>query len=523
MSFETEAQTYVYSYVDPCTGVLKEMDVPEDGVTVNYYGEIQNFQQIDFTNGNFNNWANNVYNNFGSSNPCGSTLGVSTTLNIAQTTTINTLNLLTSISALSDLRGGLVDVTSGIKSTDKIEKEEKEEKENSDNKSSDKINNSSNTNKSNNTSDNNNSNTSNNPNSSNSSNKISNNTNTSNSNSSNNTNTSNSNNSNSNNTNNSNTNTSNSNSNNTNNSNTNTNNNSSNNNSNNTNNSNTNTNNNSSNNSSNNTNNPSSSSNGSNSSNNNSNTNTNKNETDNKSSLEVNTDDKKTDIINGSVTSIKKSSEGSGNAPSVVLSSDFAGFNFVDNETSFGGKGTAGFTSMRWDGLRTGGVMVDYNSMVGLNINGFMGFINEKRINIISLSLTTSFVGRGSLYGTLSYGQMREFKKVKYLKVIYMATASFGNVYKEGFVGTALIAGGMYDIKVGKRLDLKITGLYIYSPYVSYYDDIVLKSPHVIMPLLGTNFSITKKFKISTNFGGTYSLGENVMNYTIMFGTRIGI
>jgi hypothetical protein len=168
--------------------------------------------------------------------------------------------------------------------------------------------------------------------------------------------------------------------------------------------------------------------------------------------------------------------------------------------------------------------MLDYTSIVGgPNISAFYGIIGKKRIDLISLSGTASFIGRGSLYATAAVGQMWSFEKVKNLKAIYMLTASFGNVFGEGFIGTATIAGGMYDWKVSKRIDVKLTALYIYAPYVSYYNDIVLNSPHVILPLVGTNVGITKKFKLNVNFGGTYALNQNVMNYTVMFGTRMAL
>jgi hypothetical protein len=104
-----------------------------------------------------------------------------------------------------------------------------------------------------------------------------------------------------------------------------------------------------------------------------------------------------------------------------------------------------------------------------------------------------------------------------------MLTGSAGEVYREKFIGTAAIGGMMYDWKVGKRIDIKFTNLFIYAPFVSYYDDVVLKSPYVIMPLIGTNLGITKKFKLNMNFGTTYAINENVMNFTFMLGTRIGL
>jgi hypothetical protein len=78
-----------------------------------------------------------------------------------------------------------------------------------------------------------------------------------------------------------------------------------------------------------------------------------------------------------------------------------------------------------------------------------------------------------------------------------------------------------YDLKVGKRLDIKFTDLMVYSPYVSYYNDIVMKSPYVMIPSIGVNIGITKKFKFNINAGGAWSLGNSTLNYTVTCGTRL--
>ena len=41
ITLQLNAQNYVYSYTDPCTGVLKSITVPINGsITVSYYGEV---------------------------------------------------------------------------------------------------------------------------------------------------------------------------------------------------------------------------------------------------------------------------------------------------------------------------------------------------------------------------------------------------------------------------------------------------------------------------------------------------
>jgi hypothetical protein len=241
-----------------------------------------------------------------------------------------------------------------------------------------------------------------------------------------------------------------------------------------------------------------------------------------------------TNITAGSTQTVKGSTSGSTNkgaasnknskAPSVVASSDFVGFNFRESETEYGAKFTGGYTSVKWDGSTSHGVLVDYTSALkGPNITGFHAWIKKGVITLASGTLTLGFDGRGSVYGTLSGGQMRGFKRkyLKPLKVVYMATVSYGHVFKSQFIGTAVIAGGMYDIKLGKRIDIKLMALGVYSPYVSYYNDLLLKSPFVALPSIGVNLGITKKFKFNINGGGSWALGQSTLNYTVTCGTRL--
>ena len=153
---------------------------------------------------------------------------------------------------------------------------------------------------------------------------------------------------------------------------------------------------------------------------------------------------------------------------------------------------------MRWDGKRSSGCLVDYTSALrGPNITGFYAFIRPKSIVLGSGTLTIGFEGNKSLYGTLAVGQMFTFKKPKTLKLLYMATVSYGQVYRESFLGTAVIGGATYDFKI------------------------VLKSPYVMLPSIGTNIKITKKFKFNINAGGAWDLKTSALNYTITCGTRL--
>ena len=454
------AQSFTYSYTDPCTGIRKNIAVASSGVTVSYYGQITTFTPSDFYSGAFEAWTNNVYNSFGGINPCASVVGMPTATSVAQSTAINFVGQVNSLSALADLSSNLgavgsTDILGGATGSVSNSSIGSDSKGNS-----------------NNTNDGNNSNSS---------------TTTSNDNTSNSSNSNGKDQSNEGQENSSKT---------------------------------------------------DEGTNGSNKSEGSttgdgSDVGSNNNETGTGSSSEGGG---KTNILGGSVNSVGGSSGGSsnggskgasstaknGNRPSILASSDFVGFNFKNADVSFGGKVTGGYTAMRWDGKRANGITADYTSALrGPNITGFYANITKKRIDLISGTFTIGFDRQMSAYGTIALGQMWNLGKKKKAKAVYMVTGSWGRVYGSSFIGTAVITGGMYDLNVGKRTSIKLMGLYVYAPYVSYYNDILLKSPHVVLPIVGTNVSVTKKFKININGGGAWAIGESTLNYTIMMGTRL--
>ena len=247
-----------------------------------------------------------------------------------------------------------------------------------------------------------------------------------------------------------------------------------------------------------------------------------------KSETTTASEDKKTDVLSGSNNAVRSTpTNGTGNSknglrPMIVAGSDLAGFNFKDGDIAFGGKVNGNYTSVRYDQRRSHGIIFDYTTAIkGPNITGFYAWMKPKRITLLSNTLTVGFEGKGSIYNSVAFGQMRDIGKSKKLKLVYMASASVGTVYEEAFLGTALIAGGMYDWRVSKKFDIKLMALGVYAPYVSYYNDILLQSPYVILPSIGTNIKVTKNFRFNVNWGGAWAINQSVLNYTITIGTRL--
>ncbi len=539
--FNLNAQTYNYSYTDPCTGNVKNIIVPINGsVTVGYYGFVENFTQQQFIDGTFETWANQVFSQYQGS-PCAEIVGLGGQINMAQDVALNTIGIINSLSSLMDLSNGATDFLSGSltaasNSSNTNGKKGNKKNGNSSQSGSGNSNNSTTTN-TNNSTTNNNQNQNNGTSNTTEGSQTTSGTNETSSNNGGNgttnqnggtqnptpaggTTTEGGSNENGNSQavesiNNQNTNTNENNSNTTVGSNTGES-------------SGNGTNGNGEGNNQTNqevTNNGSSTNSNGNGSNNGGNSGVGNNSGNPPNGEETTTQTEEqgggqTNITQGATKTINQNREGG--KPTVIASSDFVGFNFQNSEVKTGLKLTGGYHNMRWDGETARGGLVDYvSAQKGPNMTGYHAWINKKSVGLLSGTLSLGFEGRGSVYGTLAGGQMFMFPKVPSLKAVYMGTISYGQVYKTPFIGSALIAGGMYDLKFGKRIDVKLMGLFVYSPYVSYYNDLVLKSPYVILPSLGTNIAITKRFKFNINAGGAWAIKVNTLNYTITCGTRL--
>jgi len=98
-------QSFMYSYIDPCTRetkiIMYDMSAP---IVVAYYGQTKAFTYTDMQNGVFETWINGVYSQF-SSQPCQGVLTSTTTTSTTNLTTniVNSVLNLGSITSLSSI------------------------------------------------------------------------------------------------------------------------------------------------------------------------------------------------------------------------------------------------------------------------------------------------------------------------------------------------------------------------------------------------------------------------------------
>jgi len=108
------AQSYTYSYIDPCTGRVKSLSIPDGGspITVNYYGTVSQFNANDFYNGNFSSWINNIAA-INSNKPCGEVVALLTT-NVNMVVTQNIVSTVMNVTSIANMAQSISSMSTGM-------------------------------------------------------------------------------------------------------------------------------------------------------------------------------------------------------------------------------------------------------------------------------------------------------------------------------------------------------------------------------------------------------------------------
>ena len=96
-------QSFLYSYIDPCTKESKfitaDMNSP---IVVVYYGQVRTFSYVELQDGTFDLWMNSIYNQYKTTSPCQG--AVTTTTTTTQTNTVsNIVNNVMNLNSISNL------------------------------------------------------------------------------------------------------------------------------------------------------------------------------------------------------------------------------------------------------------------------------------------------------------------------------------------------------------------------------------------------------------------------------------
>lgn len=208
--------------------------------------------------------------------------------------------------------------------------------------------------------------------------------------------------------------------------------------------------------------------------------------------------------------------------PAILVTGDIVGIQTAKSDKQ-DARGTMSFTRVKGDGTASLGLSADYmvNAKIG-NVGAIKSWIGanqkgNKHINVLS-------AGLGLM--PKSYTTSLLFVRVNSIKnftALYGAAGSYGKLFEEELISTMVIGGFMYKGQISKHVDATIIAAAVYAPYTKYYTESLFKSKPIIVPFLNINYSITKTFKFGLTAGGTYIANQDIVNYQILMGGKLKI
>ena len=208
--------------------------------------------------------------------------------------------------------------------------------------------------------------------------------------------------------------------------------------------------------------------------------------------------------------------------PAILVTGDIVGIQTAKSDKQ-DARGTMSFTRVKGDGTASVGLSGDYmvNAKIG-NIGAIKSWIGSnqkgnKHINVLSAGL-----GLMPKSFTTSLLFVR-VNSIKNFTALYGAAGSYGKLFEEELISTMIIGGFMYKGQISKHLDATIIAAAVYAPYTKYYSESLFQSNPIIVPFLNINYSITKTFKFGLTGGGTYIANQDIVNYQILVGGKLKI
>lgn len=163
------------------------------------------------------------------------------------------------------------------------------------------------------------------------------------------------------------------------------------------------------------------------------------------------------------------------------------------------------------------GVNLNYTTGENVaNVTAYGSYKKDGFMGVFSNSTMTNF--KTDIFNTTT---ILVAQKVWIVTPMLGTNFTLGKIGESDFQNWSVVAGGYTNFKGIQALSGNVMLLGIYSPYIFYYEGQWYKSGILLVPLANIDFKITSTFKWSLSFGGAYQYKADVLNYQLSTGTKI--
>jgi hypothetical protein len=153
-----------------------------------------------------------------------------------------------------------------------------------------------------------------------------------------------------------------------------------------------------------------------------------------------------------------------------------------------------------------------------ISLTGYGSFKVEESMIVASNSFLYN-VSQETWFNTGNV--MYAFKQNKYLTTLIGTNFSVGQLGEETFSNWAANVGTFTTFNGYKGFAMNLMGIAMYSPYTFFYEGQWFKGGFLFVPLTSFDFNVTKTFKFNISTSTVYLMGEGILNFQLMTGTKM--
>jgi hypothetical protein len=95
-----------------------------------------------------------------------------------------------------------------------------------------------------------------------------------------------------------------------------------------------------------------------------------------------------------------------------------------------------------------------------------------------------------------------------------------GNLGSARFQSLSALGGLIGTFKVTKKINNTTMLVFVYSPYVYYYEGLWYESGWLVVPFTAFDYRISSKFKLNLSFSGVQQVKDATLNYQVLLGAK---
>lgn len=220
----------------------------------------------------------------------------------------------------------------------------------------------------------------------------------------------------------------------------------------------------------------------------------------------------------GTSGSSKKSNAATKNVGSLIASGDVVAIANTDQTQNFRFVGSITHANTR--GTRIKGVLFNYTSGINnLNVTFYKSWINKsKKLNTVGAQSFMMDFDK-NFFSTTTV--LESYKVNNKLTGMFGLNFTAGKMGERSLLNLSAVAGGHTSFKVNDRINTSILILGVYSPFTQFYEGKWWDAGIIAVPFNSWDIKITKTFKFNVSFTGVYQVGESFLNYQILTGGKL--